>query len=513
MYTSHLKYIAIFQLEMNLRTILSAVALCTASAFNFGGINIPLPSLPQNLPTALPSIPVLPTALPTGLEIPTSIVELPSAFYDSVLPSLPTTIPNIPDYSIPAIKSELAINSRLPYISVPPFPSFDISTALPSILPIPSEFADAIASRLQDINNGLASAGFTKLPTPDRNAVASLRGAIASIREQLGDSHDNLQKLVDSYMNTTQRNFTIPSSEGELRDIIERRAEFNLSRADAILDDLGRKTGQEIHGTIRMISALILQNTTDIYTRATNEFTYHAVRLREGAEQAFNFSQTAIRLPTGLDLQNKTLSIVQYASNPYQFLSGQKVNSQVVSIMIADLAGNETSIRGLQDAINFTLPLNLTDIDYSVLQQPGRATCSYWDTISSTWQTDGCSLIALMPAEATCSCTHLTDFAITSVVVQSTPPTPTSIIPTPATTPATTTATATLAQQPILLAHTATTTTKESTPMLTIVGASVGSVIGALLIGLAVANIVYYRRKQLTKLTTKPIITKSILRV
>ncbi len=496
---------------MNLRTILSAVAICTATAFNFGGINIPLPSLPQNLPTALPSIPILPTALPTGFTIPTSIVELPSAFYDSALPSLPTAIPNIPDYSIPAIKSDLAINSRLPYISVPPFPSFDISTALPSIPAIPSEFADAIASRLQDINNGLASAGFTKLPTPDLNAVASLRGAVASIREQLGDGRENLQDLVDSYMNTTRRNFTIPSSEGELRDIIERRANFNLSRADAILDDLGRKSGQEIHGTIRMISALVLQDTSDIYKRATNEFTYHAVRLREGAEQAFNFSQTAIRLPAGLDLQNKTLSVVQYASNPYQFLSGQKVNSQVVSIMIADLAGNETSIRGLQDAINFTLPLNISDADFAALQQPGSAACSYWDTISSTWQTDGCSLIVLLPAEATCSCTHLTDFAITAVM-PSTPPTPISLIPTPAITPAAT-ATATLAQQPILLANAATTTTKESTPMLTIVGASVGSVIGALLIGLAIANIVHYRRKQLSKLTTKPVITKSVLRV
>ena len=485
LYTSHLKYIAIFQLEMNLQTILSAVAVCTATAFNFGGINIPLPSLPFNLPTALPSIPIL----PTGFTFPTAIVELPSSFYDSVLPSIPT------------------INSRLPYISVPPFPSFDISTALPSIPAIPSEFADAIASRLQDINNGLASAGFTKLPTPDLNAVASLRGAVASIREQLGDGRENLQDLIDSYMNTTQRNFTVPSSEGELRDIIERRANFNLSRADAILDDLGRKSGQEIHGTIRMISALVLQDTTNIYTRATNEFTYHAVRLREGAEQAFNFSQTAIRLPAGLDLQNKTLSVVQYASNPYQFLSGQKVNSQVVSIMIADLTGNETSIRGLQDTINFTLPLNITDADFATLQEPGRAACSYWDTISSSWQTDGCSLIALLPAEATCSCTHLTDFAITAVT-PSTPPTPISLIPTPAIT-----ATATLAQQSILLANAATTTTKELMPMLTIVGASVGSVIGALLIGLAIANIIHYRRKQLAKLTIKPVITKSVLRV
>ena len=481
---------------MNLRTTLSAVAACTATAFNFGGINIPLPSFFQNLPTALP----------TGLTFPTSIVELPSSFYDSILPSMPE------------------INSRLPYISVPPFPSIDISTALPSIPAIPSEYTGAIASRIIDINNVLESAGFTKLPTPEINAIASLRGAVASIREQLGDGRDNLQKLIDSYMNTTQRNFTIPSSEGELRDIIERRADFNLSRADAILDNIG--PGQEIHSTIRMISALVLQNTTDIYTRTTQEFTYHAVRLREAGEQVFNFSQTAIRLPPGLDLQNKTLSVIQYASNPYQFLSGQKLNSQVVSIMIADLAGNETSIRGLLNAINFTLPLNLTDVDYSILQEPGRAACSYWDTISSAWQTDGCSLIALVPAEATCSCTHLTDFAITQVStaasvgssssipssgssssIPQTSAIPINIIqlsPSPATLPS--------PQQVILAAAQPQTTTESSNPsIIVIVGATIGTVVGALLIGLAIANIVYYKRKQLAKLTVKPIQTKSAL--
>ena len=499
LYTSHLKYIAIFQLEMNLQTILCAVAACTATAFNFGGINIPLPSLPQNLP----SIPVLPTALPTGLQIPTSIVELPSAFYESALPIIPTAIP---DYSYPPIKSELVINSRLPHISIPPFPSIDIpTTEFPYKPQITHEFTDAIASRLIDINNALESAKFTKLPTQDIGAIASLRGAIASIREQLGDGRDNLQKLIDSYMNSTQRNFTIPSSEGELRDIIERRADFNLSRADSILDNLG--SGQEIHSTIRMISALILQNNTSIYTRATQEFTYHAVRLRHGVEQAFNFSQTTIRLPPGLDLNNKTLSVVQYASNPYQFLSGQKLNSQVVSIMIADLAGNETSIRGLLNAINFTLPLNLTDIDYSIFQEPGRAACSYWDTISSAWQTDGCSLMALAPTEATCSCTHLTDFAITQVNIPQSSAIPMNTIqlsPSPAILPS--------PQQIILAAAQPQTTTESSKPStFVIVGATVGSVIGALLIGLAIANYVHYKNKQLAKLTVKPVQTKSAL--
>jgi glucan phosphoethanolaminetransferase (alkaline phosphatase superfamily) len=66
-------------------------------------------------------------------------------------------------------------------------------------------------------------------------------------------------------------------------------------------------------------------------------------------------------------------------------------------------------------------------------------------------------------------------------------------------------------KQYALFANAATTTTKESTPMIVIIGATIGTVVGALLIGLAIANIVYYKRKQLAKLTIKPIQTKSAL--
>jgi hypothetical protein len=264
-----------------------------------------------------------------------------------------------------------------------------------------------------------------------------------------------------------------------------------------------------------MIATLVLQNTSQMFTRVTQEFTMHAVRLREGVEQVFNFGTTQMQMPA-LDLQNKTLSVIQYASNPYQFISGQRLNSQVVSIMIADLAGNETQISDLQNTINFTLPLNVSAAEYNELLGSSAAACVYWDDATAAWQTDGCALIELLPAEARCACNHLTDFAVAAVnpspsaaaVIAASP----SIAPLAASLTATGSAwqTQTATSRPaLLIANTNPVTETSGTPVSTIIGASVGSVVAVGAAALIAINWIYYRRRQTSKIYSKPITTLS----
>ena len=494
--------------------------MSAAAAFNFGGFNIPLPSLPIGLlPTALPSMPPLPSA----------IVDLPTSFFDEIRPQITT----IPEFSIPPIKESLfPIGSRLPIPSLPPLPSGDFLPAslpaLPSFKPLPSDIADAISSRLGEINEALASAGFSRLPTRPTDplgAMASLRGAVASMRGDLENGREGLDRLINSYMNATQRNFTVPASEAELRDILENRGGFDMGRADSILEDLGSKTGQDIRGSIRMISALIFKNESlskqaeQTFSRITQEFTYHGARIREGAEQVYNFSQTQIQLPqlSSLNLENKTLSVVQYASNPYQFLSGQRVNSQVVSIMIADLAGNETQIRDLVEAIRFTLPLNVSEAEFNELLGSGKAACVYWDDASSAWQTDGCSLIELLPEEARCACTHLTDFAVAEAetgpamtpLIAAMPPSPSIAILEASLTATGTAALATGRPAVVFAVVSPSSAASSGVPTTTIVGAALGSFVAIGGIALIVANVVHYNRKEKAKLALKSIRTVS----
>ena len=516
-----------------MQVLLIAAAIGSAAAFNFGGFEIPLPSLPALLPTMLPTLPAdlkLPTELPTNfvrpslpalpsLELPSAIVELPSGIYDEILPQI-TTIPDITLPPIPTLRdSILPIGSRLPIPSLPPLPSADFLAAslpaIPSFKPLPSDVADAIASRLGEVNEALASAGFSRLPTVPADpvgAAASLRGALASLRSDLEDGREGLDRLINSYMNVTQRNFTIPASEAELKGILENRGGFDMGRADAILEDLGSKTGQDIRGSIRMISALIFKNESSLlqeaeqtFSRVTQEFTYHGARIREGAEQVYNFSKTQIQLPA-LNLENKTLSVIQYASNPYQFLSGQRVNSQVVSIMIADLAGNETQVRDLADAIRFTLPLNVSEAEFNELLGSGKAACVYWEDATAAWQTDGCSLIELLPTEARCACTHLTDFAVAEAgpaMLVAMPPSPSVAV-----LEASLTASAAATGRPaVVFAVRSVEPESSGVPATTIVGAALGSFLTIGGIALIVANVIHHNRKEKAKLALKSVRT------
>ncbi len=358
-----------------------------ANAFGFGNLfGISLPPIPSGL---------LPTSLPT-------IPELPSGF------TIPTAIPSFELPSIPVL------TSRLPIISVPPLPSFEIpETALPSFA-IPTELSELFRSIQPAINDILKSFGVSPFPTLDRDAIASLRGAIPSFGDILKDGRDGLQEFIESYRGVQNRSLLIPSSESELRDLIRNKTTFNMDRLDSFVDSLGSKTGYDISPSIRMIAGLVLQNTSSVYERATGEFQLYASRLRNGVEQAFNFSNSRIRLPASLpDLQNKSLSFVQFASNPYAALSGTKINSSVVSLMISDIySGNETVIAGLQDAINFTIPGNYMDF---VSSQDIDAACVYWNNNLADWSTDGCKLTDLTADVASCSCNHLTDFAVAAL--------------------------------------------------------------------------------------------------
>ncbi len=390
-----------------------------ASAFNFGGFQIPI-SLPP-LPTALPSIrlPEMPSELSKyitqipSLDIPIPSIRLPEmpselSKYITQIPSLdiPIPIPSIPsdigalvNPTIPAFN----ITSRIPIPSIPddlmhiqitqmpPLESLFNKFSFPAISlpPIPTDF--------ENIRKSLGITPFPTiripsqltLPTPPPFNPDDIRDALGRI------GRDN-------------RTLKVPESEAELRDLIGRQTRFDLKQADDFVDRLGAATGYDVHASIRMISGLVLTNESfsSVYERSTAAFRLAAARL-EGDARSFNLSGLQVILPAlGLPA-NQTISVMQWARNPYEALSSQPLNSSVVSIMIADaVTGNETRIAGLRDLLNFTLPLSrmlpgsMSDI----------ASCVYWN--GTEWSGEGCRALRATDFEVTCGCTHLTDFAV-----------------------------------------------------------------------------------------------------
>jgi hypothetical protein len=370
-----------------------------ASAFNFGGFQIPI-SLPP-LPTALPSIrlPEIPS------ELSKYITQIPSLDIPIPIPSIPSDIGALVNPTIPAFN----ITSRIPIPSIPddlmhiqitqmpPLESLFNKFSFPAISlpPIPTDF--------EDIRKSLGITPFPTiripsqltLPTPPPFNPDDIRDALGRI------GRDN-------------RTLKVPESEAELRDLIGRQTRFDLKQADDFVDRLGAATGYDVHASIRMISGLVLTNESfsSVYERSTAAFRLAAARL-EGDARSFNLSGLQVILPAlGLPA-NQTISVMQWARNPYEALSSQPLNSSVVSIMIADaVTGNETRIAGLRDLLNFTVPVD--GLGHLSRMLPGSmsdiASCVYWN--GTEWSGEGCQALRATDFEVTCGCTHLTDFAV-----------------------------------------------------------------------------------------------------
>ena len=371
-----------------MKLLLYATMLAVAGAFNFGGITIPIPSLPP-----LPSIPPIP-----------SIPELPTIVYPSVpvIPSIPTDINSLPtiDIVVPSFLQQ-NITSRLPLPSIPEVPSL---LPFPSLQPFPSfDLPSVPALPITDINNAFKSLGFSAMPTL---RLPSIPAALPTFQDLLNNGRETTQDLAD-YWNKT-RSGQLPTSQDELQQFLQNNTRFDFKRADEFVDRLGSDTGTDIHGSIRMIAGLVLQNKTydEVYKRTTAEFSLVTTRLRDLAHD-YNFTQ--IHLPPTLAslTENATLSIIQFVKNPYSVLSRLQPNTSVVSIMLGDLySGNETTVHGLDQLINFTLPLA-----EPVTGDLRDAVCMFWNTTDREWSTEGCKTLGVSLTSIQCGCNHLTDFA------------------------------------------------------------------------------------------------------
>jgi hypothetical protein len=363
---------------------------------SLGGFN--LPSIPIPLPTALPT-------LPTDF-----IKEIPSVDFRSIVPEpLKSYISELPSNPFGGID----FNNRTSQLPIPSFPDFPSVPALPSIPELPSvpELPSELTDFVRSIEPAIKSLVGTALPTIRGPPLPTL-------------NIENLKNVYEDAANAwrTNHTFKVPESDDELRDLLANKTRFDLAAADAYLDRLGDATGTDVHGSLRLIAGLVLNNQSfgSLYERTTREFTASMTRVREGAA-AYNFSDGLRVLLPALGLQNQSLNVVRYVRNPYEALSAAPINSSVVGIMLGDLTtGNETEVRDLATLLNFTIPVNATGSE-----QLG-ASCVYWT--GGDWSDAGCHVLELLEDSVLCGCNHLTDFAVILSAAAPTTTTPKSIL-------------------------------------------------------------------------------------
>ena len=269
-----------------------------------------------------------------------------------------------------------------------------------------------------DLLKELKDQGF-EVPSLDPRAFMSNRDEyLVKIRAQLQQLAEKLreQGLMDK----------IKGLRTELQDVFEGKKTFGLGDAEGYLSQIGGLVGgldsggrlnstltgalrnvsmPAVHDSLRRIGSLVSQQGMEKFEKMTEDFGFVAGRIEDGIGRVLRFNETAVGLPP-LPLLNQTLTLVQWSGNPYAGLADRDVISHVVSVMLADaVSGNETTVRGLEQLINITVPLLEGRRD-------GLPECVYWNVSMSDWMKDGCMVQEVLNASVVCGCNHLTDFAV-----------------------------------------------------------------------------------------------------
>jgi hypothetical protein len=117
------------------------------------------------------------------------------------------------------------------------------------------------------------------------------------------------------------------------------------------------------------------------------------------------------RLPATIDLVAHTNPTI-WSKTDYESKTGVEFLSMAEGITIVDPAdGSEVAISGLptDQAIEITIPLT-TNVSSST-----KLVCRFWDVAAATWDTAGCVVSGQNMSSVTCACTHLTEFAATTL--------------------------------------------------------------------------------------------------
>ncbi|KAG7254875.1 hypothetical protein CRUP_037933, partial [Coryphaenoides rupestris] len=102
---------------------------------------------------------------------------------------------------------------------------------------------------------------------------------------------------------------------------------------------------------------------------------------------------TTVSLLTYTTLENSNTSSIAADLRPRQ------INSKVVTVKVSNLETND-----LQEHVELTFR-HLEEV-------ANRTDCVYWDSLSGNWSTEGCSVVRWDANQTTCSCNHLSTFAI-----------------------------------------------------------------------------------------------------
>ncbi|KAL3847293.1 hypothetical protein ACJMK2_018212 [Sinanodonta woodiana] len=197
----------------------------------------------------------------------------------------------------------------------------------------------------------------------------------------------------------------LPSTTEDPQDVVK-----------ALLDQLGRlfppfgNTTNSIHVPEQDTSSSGKDPSEIIYADSTN-VTYVPIKVTEDT------SYECIKLSVGIFSETKAIrvSTIVHRTLHETFVPKQignrsaSIGSKVLSVSLQHVGdtGTRTANINVNDAIILILrtEIELDRTEHSRL-------CSYWNVANKSWATDGCRQVFKNQSHTTCSCDHLTNFAV-----------------------------------------------------------------------------------------------------
>ncbi len=137
-------------------------------------------------------------------------------------------------------------------------------------------------------------------------------------------------------------------------------------------------------------------------TISTDTITLTIAKLNTSATSVFGSEENPIVIPP-LPVPADAIVYVSNAILSSSEMAVFNLTSNSTSIGVVSPTGQEYVVSNLQEPITVSL-----GSQGNVSEQE----CSYWNTTTKSWSSDGCSLIVDQQGQASCQCTHLTEFAL-----------------------------------------------------------------------------------------------------
>lgn len=250
-----------------------------------------------------------------------------------------------------------------------------------------------------------------------------------------------------------------------VNSFIGNKTSLSLNETTAIFHSVRNLPAAQITHLLRTAGVLTLVGNPDVpFQIATDTFSFHAQII---PPKPINVSTSNLKLNIpNLNISGSAVSIITWNENPFQV--GQKLDTNVLSVSVSKLTGQEVSINNLTEPLQFKYKLNLDPTDsridiatykincfdnlnykitasgpsfinlaknnsnyiipcydknYSIgcalndtlitfnCPKPElKAKCMYWNTSLEMWDDQGCSVVSVTSSELICNCSHLTDF-------------------------------------------------------------------------------------------------------